>query len=56
MAFKERQHYIIKRIGRCDSCFLSIELGKSDAAIGIHEGLLVNPAYAFDCANVIGVL
>lgn len=33
-----------------------IELGKGYPAIGVNEGLLVNPAYAFDIADVIGIL
>ena len=53
---KARQHPIIEQIGRGDRRFSRVELGGSPLRIGVDEGLLVNPADAFDRAYLERVL
>jgi len=56
LCLKERQHPVIERIRCSDRGFSDIELGKGHLGIGVHKGLLVNSAHAFERADVEGIL
>ncbi|SDP72506.1 hypothetical protein SAMN05660330_03837 [Desulforhopalus singaporensis] len=50
-------HYsIVKQIGGCNRSFGGVELGKSNLAIGINEGLVVDSADTLDCADIESIL
>jgi hypothetical protein len=56
MLFEEGQYPIVQDISRSNSVFAGIELGKSHPAVGVDEGLLVDPTHSLDVANVVSVL
>jgi len=47
MALEEWQNPIVQQIGCRDWCLGAVELGKRHLGVGVHEGLLVDPANAF---------
>jgi hypothetical protein len=53
---EERQPAIIQQFGGCDRRLPIIQLREADLAVGIDEGLLIDPADALKCADVEGVL
>jgi hypothetical protein len=52
----EGEHAVVQQVGRSDRRLAVIKLGKPDLGIGVDEGLLVDPAHAFEVADVKGVL
>ncbi len=54
--FKEREHPIVQHVGRHQRILAIVQLRKRHLSIGVDEGLLINPANAFDSADVIGIL
>lgn len=53
---EEGHHPVVQQIGRGEWGLGVAELGEGDLAVGVHEGLLVNPAHALERADVKGVL
>ena len=53
---KERQHTVIEQISSRNGRLGGVELGLRPLRVSIDEGLLVNPAYALDRADVEGIL
>lgn len=53
---EERQHSVIQQLGGSQRRFPVIQLGKSDFAVGIDEGLLIDPPDALERSDVEGVL
>ena len=54
--FEEGQYPIVQDISRSNGMFAGIEFGKSHPALGVNEGLLVDPTHSLDVANVVSVL
>src|SRR6186713_1199889 len=54
--FEERQDPVIEDIGRSDSVLSFIEFGECYPGIGIDKRLLIDPAYTFDVAHIVGIL
>jgi hypothetical protein len=56
MAVEEWQYAVIQKIGRRDRCLAIIELGEGNLGVSVDEGLLVDPPYALEIADVEGIL
>lgn len=56
MLLIEWQHPVIEQIGSGDRRLGGVELGMGDLAIGVDVGLLIDPANAFDGADIESVL
>src|SRR5690606_38275903 len=53
---EEWNDFVVYHICCGDGVLTIIQLGKSNLRIGIDEGLLIDSPYAFDIANVVGIL
>ena len=56
MVLKEGHDLVVEQVGRCQGRLAVVKLSKGHLAVGVDEGLLVDPAYAFERAEVKRVL
>src|SRR5579859_2849860 len=56
VVFEQRDHAVVEQIGRRDWRLTIVKLGVGDLAVGIDEGLLVDPTNTLQVANIEGVL
>ncbi len=56
MLFVERQDTIIEHLRSRNRRFGGVPLRLSHFAVGIHIGLLIDPAKVFECADIIRIL
>src|SRR3954453_8115063 len=56
LLFKERYDTIIQHVGRHQSIFAIVELGKSNFRVSVDKGLLIDPADTLDRADIVRVL
>lgn len=56
MLVEERHHAVVEQVSSGDRRLTVIELGEGDLAVGVDEGLLVDPADALQRADIEGIL
>ena len=49
-------HPVVEQISCGDGALVGVELGSGHPAVGINEGLLIDPAHALDGTYIVGVL
>ena len=56
VVLEEGQHPIIEQVGRGNGHLGRVHLGKAHGGVGVHCGLLINPAHALEVAHIERVL
>ena len=56
LLIREGAHPVIEPVSANDGALVGVEFSDGHAAVGVDDGLLVDPAHSIDGADVVGVL